>query len=95
MPGQGDAPQQQRTEQESYPELSIRGRCVLADAASPGWHQESSSNVAQLFSLVLLFIYLTTAAFSFTSTVATHSHQAETITHVNVQFSTEDSDIIY
>ena len=43
---------------------------------------------------MLVFLYLTTIAFSFTSTVATHLHQAETIMHTNVQFSAEDTKII-
>lgn len=39
-------------------------------------------------------LYLTTATFSFTSTVATHLHQDETIMHMNLQFSAEDTKTI-
>lgn len=50
--------------------------------------------MAQLFSLVLLLLYLTTVAFAFTSTVATRLHQAGTIMHMNMRFSAEDTKII-
>jgi len=50
--------------------------------------------MAQLFLLVLFLLYLTTIAFSVTSTVATHFHQAETIMHMNVRFFAEDTKIL-